>query len=108
MASYVILIKFDHEGAHLDSCLDVTPVVALGGYENVKIVQEVRKKFGQPVSPDLAHLGHQMHMLELRSRFDGACDGPFVLHVPDPMTVGEIDQILKDPALLKRIREGRI
>lgn len=108
MSSYVILIKFDHEGAHLDSCLDVTPVVALGGYANVKIVQQVRKKFGQPTSPDLEHLAHQMHSLELRSRFDGACDGPFLLHVPDPMTGDEINQILKDPALLKRIREGRI
>lgn len=108
MSSYVILVKYAHDGAHLDSCLDVSYVTDRGNAMDWLAAEKVAVRLGQPADPTLDRINTSIRGVSLRARVDGGVDGPFLIHVPEPLTREEIEMLLQDKDTLTIIRNGRL
>ena len=114
MASYVLLLKPGFDGAHVDSMLDVSAAVVPGvtfkeWTAAARVCDRIDGTDGVSFRNQIAVL-HQVEMLSLRSRLDGACDGPYLLHCEREMSYDELEQMVNtDSKFVKRLREkGRI
>jgi hypothetical protein len=112
MPSYVLLLKPGFDGAHVDSMLDVTKAVVGGTFKDYLTTARVIDRIdGTNVAlNEYKGLLHQVAMIELRGRLDGACDGPFLLHVEEPLTYDELEHIVNtSAAFVKHLQEkGRL
>jgi hypothetical protein len=96
-------VKYDHDGPKLDSFLDVT---ALTVSNKPHIVEAVRRKMGLEPNTALDSIQHNIQMIQLRPRLDGACDGPFLVHTATPLDRDQLEKMLQNKPLLAKIRKG--
>ena len=113
MASYVLLLKPGFDGAHIDSMLDVSKAV-VGSETNyaewLTTARVIDRIDGTNVAlNEYKNLLHQVAMLGLRSRLDGACDGPYLLHFEREMSYDELEEMVNtNPKFVQRLRKERL
>jgi hypothetical protein len=103
MTTFLFLLKYGPDGPELDDCLDVT--VADGfTFSDLLKAEQVAVRMGQPLDVSAQQLARAAKMIGLRARLDGACDGPFVLRHDGDLSRDQLLKLLRDKALLKRVR----
>lgn len=114
MASYVLLLKPGFDGPHVDSLLDVSGAVVPGvtfkeWLTTARVIDRLNGSNDEEVKAR-KELLHQVSMLDLRSRLDGACDGPYLLHSEHHLTYEQLERMVNtDSKFVKRLREkGRL
>lgn len=108
MTTFLFLVKYDHEGVVLDDCLDLSQAEAAGDGDihALFIAEKVAERLGQPFDLKLKDLVHAVQMIGLRSRLDGATEGPYLVRTEVDITREQFQSVLRDnPELFKRIRE---
>ena len=86
----VVLVRYNEDGLLIDSSLDVSDIL---GTEWVGVLA-AEKLTGK--RNEKAHkLASSLQMLRLRIRFDGHCYGPYLIKSEDPISVEELEQVLR-------------
>lgn len=86
----IVLVKYTEDGLVIDSSLDVSDLL---GMEWVGVLA-AEKLTGK--RNERAHeLASSLRMMRLRTRFDGHCYGPYLIKSESPLTVEELEQVLR-------------
>lgn len=86
----VFLLKYTEDGPVLDTTVDVSSVLGMewvGMLAAEKLTGKTNKKAREVASA--------ISMMCLRTRFDGACYGPYLVKFEDPTTPEELEQVLR-------------
>jgi hypothetical protein len=86
----IVLVKYTEDGLVIDSSLDVSDLL---GMEWIGVLA-AEKLTGK--RNERAHeLASSLRMMRLRTRFDGHCYGPYLIKSESPLTVEELEQVLR-------------
>jgi hypothetical protein len=113
MSSYAILLRMGWDGVEIDSMIDVTSAIV--GEEAIAVAKVCDRIDGVDKASKALVKSHNdvcqavAHM-EIRTRFDSACEGPFVIHCEHEVDRDELQKYLRaNPEYVKRLRKkGRI
>jgi hypothetical protein len=108
MSSYVLLLKPGWDGVCIDAMLDVSAAVVGVSFKDWIAAAKVCDRIDGTARHELLRA---VPMMNLRSRLDGGCEGPFLLHCDEvEFTRDELEKFLRDnPVVLHNLREkGRI
>ena len=86
----VVLVKYTEDGLAIDSSLDVSDMLGLE-WIGVLAAEKLTGKRNDKVRK----LASFLSMLRLRTRFDGHCYGPYLIKTEDPISVDELEQVLR-------------
>ena len=106
--SYVFLLKPNMYGVHVDSMLDVSKAVMEGSFKDYLTTARVIDRIDgtNTALNEYKELLHQVEMLSLRSRLDGACEGPFLLHSEVELSYDTLEQMVhNNPKFVKHLME---
>lgn len=85
-----MLVKYAEDGLVIDSSLDVSDLL---GMEWIGVLA-AEKLTGN--RNEKAHkLASSLQMMRLRTQFDGHCYGPYLIKSESPLTVEELEQVLR-------------
>lgn len=86
----IVLVKYTEDGLVIDSSLDVSDML---GLEWIGILA-VEKLTGKR-NDKARNLASSLSMLRLRTRFDSHCYGPYLIKSESPLSVEELEQVLR-------------
>jgi muconolactone delta-isomerase len=86
----VVLVKYTEDGLVIDSSLDVSDML---GLEWIGVL--AAEKLTGKRNDKARKLASSLSMLRLRTRFDGHCYGPYLIKTEDPISVDELEQVLR-------------
>lgn len=86
----VVLVRYTEDGLTIDSSLDVSDLL---GMEWIGIL--AAEKLTGKRNDKARRLARSLNMLQLRTRFDGHCHGPYLIKTEDPISVRELEQALR-------------
>jgi hypothetical protein len=113
MPSYAVLLKPGFDGIVIDGMLDVSAAVFPDFHEQVTVAKVWDRMHGTQLEQAALHklaaphadLMRTVWVMTLRRRFDGACDGPFLLHCESELTLDELQALLRaNPEYVQRLR----
>lgn len=85
-----MLVRYDEDGLSIDSSLDVSGLLGMewiGALAAEKLTGKRNEK---------AHkLASYLQMMRLRTRFEGHCYGPYLIKSESPLSVEELEQVLR-------------
>lgn len=85
-----MLVKYTEDGLFIDSSLDVSDLLGME-WIGVLAAEKLTGKRNEK-----AHkLASSLSMLRLRTRFDGHCYGPYLIKSEFPLSVDELEQVLR-------------
>lgn len=100
----VFLLKYAEDGPCLDAWVDVSPAIGTTGL-GIMAAEKLTGK-ANPVHREVAI---SLNALRLRARIgDGACRGPYLIRLKDPITPDELEQVLRsmEPTRRKAFLKG--
>lgn len=86
----VFLLKYTEDGPVLDTTVDVSDML---GLEWIGVL--AAEKLTGKRNDKARTLASSLSMLRLRTRFDGHCYGPYLIKSEDPISVDELEQVLR-------------
>lgn len=85
-----MLVRYTEDGLSIDSSLDVSDMLGLE-WIGVLAAEKLTGKRNEK-----AHtLASYLQMMRLRTRFDGHCYGPYLIKSEAPLSVEELEQVLR-------------
>jgi len=102
-SAYVFTIKYDSDGPFLDRLYDVSQFVNMSW----RAVLTAEKLTGER-NDQMRSFPKAIRAMQLRSRFDGAAHGPYLLKFEEPTSIEELQEYLQklDPDRRKALLEG--
>lgn len=88
-----MLVKYTEDGLVIDSSLDVSDMLGLE-WIGVLAAEKLTGKRNDKARK-LASSLSMLRLLRLRTRFDGHCYGPYLIKTEDPISVDELEQVLR-------------
>lgn len=86
----IVLVKYTEDGLVIDLSLDVSDLLGME-WIGVLAVEKLTGKRNEK-----AHkLASSLRMMRLRTRLDGHCYGPYLIKSESPLTVEELEQVLR-------------
>ena len=86
----VVLVKYTEDGPVIDSAFDISDLLGME-WAGVLAAEKLTGKRNDKVRA----LASSLSMLRLRTRFDGHCYGPYLIKTEDPISVDELEQVLR-------------
>lgn len=85
-----MLVRYDEDGMFIDSSLDVSDMLGMK-WIGVLAAEKLTGKRNEK-----AHkLASSLQMMRLRTRFNSECYGPYLIKSESPLTVEELEQVLR-------------
>lgn len=85
-----MLVKYTEDGPIIDTSLDVSDLL---GREWVGVL--AAEKLTGKRNEKARNLASSLRMMRLRTRLDGHCYGPYLIKSEHPLSVEELEQVLR-------------
>ena len=86
----LVLVRYIEDDLFIDSALDVSD---MRGLEWIGVL--AAEKLTGKRNDKARKLASSLSMLRLRTRFDGHCYGPYLIKTEDPISVDELERVLR-------------
>lgn len=99
----IVLVKYTEDGLVIDRRVDVSDMLGLE-WIGVLAAEKLTGKRNDKVH----ELAFYLRVMRLRTRLDGHCYGPYLIKTEDPISVDELERVLRamPPDRRKAFLEG--